>query len=208
VVLAVYNPELIYNCLFSIPLTVSPMTQVYSIAVLVGSLRKDSINRKIALALKDLAPASLDLQIVEIGDLPLYNEDIDGASPPSAYATFRERLGSADGLLFVTPEYNRSVPGALKNAIDVGSRPYGKSAFSGKPGAVISASPGAIGGFGANHHLRQSLVFLDVPCLQQPESYLGGAGSFFDEAGTLSEKTRPFLQGFIDAFAAWVEKNR
>lgn len=184
------------------------MTQVHSIAVLVGSLRKDSINRKIALALADLAPASLNLQIVEIGDLPLYNEDIDGASPPPAYATFREKLASADGLLFVTPEYNRSVPGVLKNAIDVGSRPYGKSELSGKPGAVISASPGAIGGFGANHHLRQSLVFLDVPCLQQPESYLGNAGSFFDEAGTLSDKTRPFLQTFINAFAAWVEKNR
>lgn len=183
------------------------MTQVYSIAVLVGSLRKDSINRKIALALADLAPSGLNLQILEIGDLPLYNEDIDGAAPPSAYVTFREKLKSADGLLFVTPEYNRSVPGALKNAIDVGSRPYGQSAFSGKPGAVISASPGAVGGFGANHHLRQSLVFLDVPCLQQPEAYLGNAGTFFDEAGTLSDATRPFLQKFIDAFAAWVEKN-
>ncbi|MDO7928293.1 NAD(P)H-dependent oxidoreductase [Pseudomonas sp. KFB-139] len=183
------------------------MSQVHSIAVLVGSLRKDSINRKIALALADLAPDTLKLNIVEIGDLPLYNEDIDGASAPQAYTRFREQLAAADGLLFVTPEYNRSVPGALKNAIDVGSRPYGKSAFSGKPGAVISASPGAIGGFGANHHLRQSLVFLDVPCLQQPEAYLGNAGTFFDEAGTLSEKTRPFLQTFINAYAVWVEKN-
>jgi chromate reductase len=183
------------------------MSQVHTIAVLVGSLRKESINRKIALALAELAPASLKLNIVEIGDLPLYNEDIDGDSPPPAYTTFREQLGAADGVLFVTPEYNRSVPGALKNAIDVGSRPYGKSAFSGKPGAVISASPGAVGGFGANHHLRQSLVFLDVLCLQQPEAYLGGAGSFFDESGALSDKTRPFLQKFIDAFAAWVDKN-
>ncbi|MBX8484923.1 NADPH-dependent FMN reductase [Pseudomonas cichorii] len=184
------------------------MSQIHSIAVLVGSLRKDSINRKIALALADLAPDTLKLNIVEIGDLPLYNEDIDGASAPQAYTRFREQLAGADGLLFVTPEYNRSVPGALKNAIDVGSRPYGKSAFGGKPGAVISASPGAIGGFGANHHLRQSLVFLDVPCLQQPEAYLGNAGTFFDEAGTLSEKTRPFLQTFINAYAVWVEKNR
>ncbi|MBA1228115.1 NAD(P)H-dependent oxidoreductase [Pseudomonas viridiflava] len=183
------------------------MTQTHSIAVLVGSLRKDSINRKIALALAELAPASLKLDIVEIGELPLYNEDIDGASPPPAYSAFRDQLQAADGLLFVTPEYNRSVPGALKNAIDVGSRPYGKSAFSGKPGAVISASPGAIGGFGANHHLRQSLVFLDVPCLQQPEAYLGGAGAFFDETGKLSDKTRPFLQTFIDAFAVWVERH-
>ncbi|NAT74315.1 ACP phosphodiesterase, partial [Pseudomonas syringae pv. actinidiae] len=148
------------------------MSQVHTIAVLVGSLRKESINRKIALALAKLAPATLKLNIIEIGDLPLYNEDIDGDSPPPAYSVFREQLGAADGVLFVTPEYNRSVPGALKNAIDVGSRPYGKSAFSGKPGAVISASPGAVGGFGANHHLRQSLVFLDVLCLQQPEAYL------------------------------------
>lgn len=183
------------------------MSQVHSIAVLVGSLRKDSINRKIALALAELAPDTLELNIVEIADLPLYNEDIDWASPPASYTAFRERLAAADGLLFVTPEYNRSVPGALKNAIDVGSRPYGKSAFSGKPGAVVSASPGAIGGFGANHHLRQSLVFLDVPCLQQPESYLGNAGTFFDEAGNLSEKLRPFLQTFIDTYAAWVVKN-
>ncbi len=184
------------------------MSQVHSIAVLVGSLRKESINRKIALALAGLAPDTLKLNIVEIGNLPLYNEDIDGESPPPAYTAFREQLAAADGFLFVTPEYNRSVPGALKNAIDVGSRPYGKSAFSGKPGAVISASPGAIGGFAANHHLRQSLVFLDVPCLQQPEAYLGNAATFFDDAGVLSEKTRPFLQTFIDQFAAWVDKNR
>jgi chromate reductase len=110
-------------------------------------------------------------------------------------------------VLFVTPEYNRSVPAALKNAIGVGSRPYGASAFAGKPAAVMSLSQGAIGGFGANHHLRQSLVFLDVLCLQQPEAYLGGAGSFFDESGALSDKTGPFLQKFIDAFAAWVDKN-
>lgn len=184
------------------------MSQVYSIAVVVGSLRKDSINRKIALALADLAPASLKLQIIEIGDLPLYNEDIDTPDQtPPAYTAFRQQLGAADGVLFVTPEYNRSVPGVLKNAIDVGSRPYGQSSWAGKPGAVISASPGAIGGFGANHHLRQSLVFLDVPCLQQPEAYLGNAGTFFDASGSLSEKTRPFLKTFIDAYAAWVAKH-
>ena len=184
------------------------MSQVHSIAVLVGSLRKDSINRKIALALAELAPPSLQLKIVEIGDLPLYNEDIDGANPPAAYTTFREQLAAADGLLFVTPEYNRSVPGALKNAIDVGSRPYGQSKMSGKPGAVISASPGAIGGFGANHHLRQSLVFLDVATLQQPESYLGNIGASFDDNGQLNERTQTFLKTFIDTFAAWVEKTR
>ena len=170
------------------------MSQVHSIAVIVGSLRKDSINRKVARALAELAPPSLKLSIVEIGDLPLYNEDIDLDSPPAAYTAFREALQGADGFLFVTPEYNRSVPGALKNAIDVGSRPYGKSAWGkAKPAAVVSASPGAIGGFGANQHLRQCFVFLDVLCMQQPEAYLGSAGTFFDEHGKLSEKTRPFL---------------
>ncbi|AMS17743.1 chromate reductase [Pseudomonas sp. NFIX51] len=183
------------------------MSNVYTIAVLVGSLRKASINRKVALALAELAPANLRLNIVEIGDLPLYNEDID-VDPPAAYRTFREQVRAADAVLFVTPEYNRSVPAPMKNAIDVGSRPYGKSAWSGKPGAVISASPGAIGGFGANHHLRQSLVFLNVPCMQQPEAYLGGAGSAFDEAGKLSESVKPFLQNFINAYAQWVEQHK
>ncbi|MFJ3487252.1 NADPH-dependent FMN reductase [Pseudomonas sp. NPDC090202] len=183
------------------------MSQVHSIAVIVGSLRKDSINRKVARALAELAPASLKLNIVEIGDLPLYNEDIDLDSPPAAYTTFRQALQSADGFLFVTPEYNRSVPGVLKNAIDVGSRPYGKSAWGkAKPAAVVSVSPGAIGGFGANQHLRQSFVFLDVLCMQQPEAYLGHAGTLFDEQGTLSEKSKPFLQGIIDGFAAHVER--
>ncbi|KAA8701791.1 NADPH-dependent FMN reductase [Pseudomonas proteolytica] len=184
------------------------MSKVYTIAVLVGSLRKESINRKVALALAQLAPANLKLNIVEIGELALYNEDLDGATPPAAYTTFRQQVAAADGVLFVTPEYNRSVPAALKNAIDVGSRPYGQSAWSGKPGAVISVSPGAIGGFGANHHLRQSLVFLNVPCMQQPEAYLGGAGSAFDESGKLSEKTKPFLQAFIDAYGHWVAQHK
>ncbi|QHG24036.1 MULTISPECIES: NADPH-dependent FMN reductase [unclassified Pseudomonas] len=184
------------------------MSKVYTIAVLVGSLRKESINRKVALALAQLAPANLKLNIVEIGELALYNEDLDGATPPAAYTTFRQQVAAADGVLFVTPEYNRSVPAALKNAIDVGSRPYGQSAWNGKPGAVISVSPGAIGGFGANHHLRQSLVFLNVPCMQQPEAYLGGAGSAFDESGKLSEKTKPFLQAFIDAYGHWVAQHK
>ena len=182
------------------------MSKVYNVAVLVGSLRKDSINRKVAHALAQLAPANLKLNIVEIGELALYNEDIDITPAPVPYTTFRDQVRPADAVLFVTPEYNRSVPGALKNAIDVGSRPYGQSVFSGKPGAVISVSPGAIGGFGANHHLRQSLVFLNVPCMQQPEAYLGGAGDVFDASGKLAEKTRPFLQKFIDEFAQWVEQ--
>jgi len=184
------------------------MSNVYNVAVVVGSLRKASINRKVALALAELAPANLKLEIVEIGELPLYNEDIDGDSPPAAYSTFRQKVASSDAVLFVTPEYNRSIPAPLKNAIDVGSRPYGQSAWSGKPGAVISVSPGAIGGFGANQHLRQTFVFLDIHCLQQPEAYLGGAGNAFDESGKLSESVKPFLQKFIDAYGQFVEQHK
>ena len=184
------------------------MSQVYSVAVVVGSLRKDSYNRKVARALSELAPSSLALKIIEIGDLPLYNEDVEAAGVPAPWQRFRDEIRRSDAVLFVTPEYNRSVPGALKNAIDVGSRPYGQSAWGGKPTAVASVSPGAIGGFGANHALRQSLVFLDMPCMQMPEAYIGGAATLFDEAGQLSDKTRPFLQAFIDRFAAWVKLNR
>ncbi len=180
------------------------MTQ-RKIAVLVGSLRQESYNRKMAQALIALAPESLNLEIIEIGGLPLYSEDLE-ADPPGAWIEFRERIIACDGVLFVTPEYNRSVPGALKNAIDVGSRPYGKSVWDGKPGAVISVSPGAIGGFGANHHLRQSLVFLNVPALQQPEAYIGNAAALFDETGNLvNDSTKGFVSKVIHAFAAWVE---
>lgn len=178
-----------------------------NVAVIIGSLRKDSINRKVAHALVELAPSSLKLKIVEIGQLPLYNEDGD-VDPPEVWKTFRERAKSADAVIFVTPEYNRSVPAALKNALDVASRPYGQNAWSGKPGAVVSASPGAIGGFGANHHLRQSLVFLNVPTMPQPEAYITGADKLFDSSGKLvSEGTRKFLQQFMQAFADWVTAN-
>lgn len=182
------------------------MSKTYNVAVLVGSLRKASINRKLALALADLAPQNLQLKIVEIGELPLYNEDIDVDPAPAAYTAFRQELNAADAVLFVTPEYNRSIPAPMKNAVDVASRPYGKSTLSGKPAGVVSASPGAVGGFGANHQLRQALVFLDMPMLQQPEAYLGGAGNFFDDSGKLSDSVKPFLQKYIDTFAAWVEK--
>jgi len=183
------------------------MSAVRDIAVFVGSLRKESLNRKLAKALAELAPSSLKLEIVEIGQLPLYNQDFD-EDPSPVYVEFRARVRAADGVLFVTPEYNRSVPGALKNALDVASRPYGQSAWNGKPGAVISASPGAIGGFGANHHLRQSLVFLNVPAMQQPEAYIGGADKLFDASGKLaSDGTRKFLQQFIEAFTNWVAIN-
>jgi chromate reductase, NAD(P)H dehydrogenase (quinone) len=182
------------------------MAATRNVAVLVGSLRKGSYNRMMAKALADLAGSQLQLTIVEIGELPLYNEDVDASGAPASWIAFRKAISSADAVLFVTPEYNRSVPGVLKNAIDVGSRPYGQSAWSGKPGAVISVSPGAIGGFGANHHLRQSLVFLNVPVMHQPEAYIGGAAGLFDEAGHIAnEGTRTFLEGFVKAFAAWID---
>ena len=179
----------------------------WNVAVLVGSLRKESFNRKMANALLGMAPPSLALEIVEIRNLPLYNQD-DDANPPAASAAFKARIQQADAVLFVTPEYNRSVPGVLKNAIDIASRPHGKSAWNGKPAAVISVSGGAIGAFGANHHLRQSLVFLNMPALQQPEAYIGGAAGLFDEQGKLiNDSTRDFLKKFLDAFAAWIEHN-
>jgi chromate reductase len=177
------------------------------VAVVVGSLRKGSFNRMTAQALMELAPDTLKLEIEEIRDLPLYDQDLD-ASPPAEWVAFKERIARADAVLFITPEYNRSVPGVLKNAIDVASRPYGKSAWNGKPAGVISVSPGAIGGFGANHHLRQSLVFLNMPAMQQPEAYIGNCAGLFDELGMLTnESTRKFLKGFLDAFAAWIERN-
>jgi chromate reductase len=176
------------------------------VAVLVGSLRKASFNRKMALALEKLAPAGLKLDIVEIRDLALYDEDLEAAAP-QPWLDFRQQVRERDAVLFVTPEYNRSVPGGLKNAIDVGSRPYGKSVWSRKPCAVVSVSPGAIGGFGANHHLRQSLVYLDMPVLQQPEAYIGGAASLFAEDGSIAnEATKKFATGLMEAFAAMIEK--
>ena len=182
------------------------MAATRNVAVLVGSLRKDSFNRKLAMALKTIAPAPLALEIVEIGQLPLYNQD-DDANPPPASATFKKRIAESDAVLFVTPEYNRSVPGVLKNAIDVASRPYGKSAWDGKPGAVISLSPGALGAFGANHHLRQSLVFLNMPTMTQPEAYIGAAADLFDEHGAIKKpETKQFLDKFLAAFAHWIDK--
>jgi len=183
------------------------MSMNRNIAVLVGSLRKESFNRKMAHALIELAPSELKLEIVEIGQLPLYNQDLDTGSPPAPWVAFRDRLRPVDGVLFVTPEYNRSVPGVLKNAIDVGSRPYGKSVFDKKPAGIVSVSPGAVGGFGANQHLRQSLVFLNMPPLQMPEAYIGGADKLFDESGRLTNSsTREFLGKYLQAFAAWVDK--
>lgn len=183
------------------------MSKQFKVAVLVGSLRKESINRKAAKELVRLAPDNLEFSFVEIGDLPFYDEDAEAAGAPQPWTRFREEIGGADAVLFVTPEYNRSVPAVLKNAIDVGSRPYGESAFSKKPAAVMTVSPGGIGGFGANHHLRQSLVFLDMPILQQPEAYVGGGFDLFGDDGRLKkDDTVKFFQSFIDAFAAWIAR--
>jgi chromate reductase len=183
------------------------MSTTRNVAVFVGSLRKGSFNRKMANALVAMAPAPLELAIHEIGHLPHFNQDFE-ADPPAAVTEFKRGIAAADAVLFVTPEFNRSVPGVLKNAIDVASRPYGKSAWDGKPGAVISVSPGAIGGFGANHALRQSFVFLNVPAMPQPEAYIGKAASLFDDSGALVDKpTREFMQKFLQAFAQWIERN-
>jgi len=180
------------------------MSQPRTVAVVVGSLRKDSVSRKIARALETLTPG-LKFVEVEIGSLPHFDQDLE-ATPPAEWVAFREQVKTADAVLFVTPEYNRSIPGVLKNAIDVGSRPYGSSVWNGKPGAVISASPGAIGGFGAFHHLRQTLVFLNVPALNI-EAYIGGAFTLFDDNGELvNESTTEFLRAYGQAFKAWIEK--
>ena len=185
------------------------MDKPVNVCVLVGSLRKASYNRMLANALISLAPSSLKLGIVDIGQLPLYNEDLDTDPPPAQWIAFRQLIKAADAVLFVTPEYNRSVPAALKNALDVGSRPYGRSVWDRKPGAIVSGSPGAIGAFGANHLLRQSLVFLNVPAMQQPEVSVSHVDKFFDEIGNLvNEGTGKFLQQFMQTFAIWVETIR
>jgi chromate reductase len=184
------------------------MNKTYNVAVLVGSLRRESLSRKAAEALARLAPDNLQLEIVEIRDLPLYDEDVEATGVPGAWVHFREAVNASDAVLFVTPEYNRSVPGGLKNAIDVGSRPYGASVFAGKPAAVMSLSQGALAGFGANHHLRQSLVFLDMPVLQQPEAYVGAAGSLFDADGKLAQdSTRDFFADFMASFGHHIARH-
>ena len=176
------------------------------VAVIVGSLRKGSYNRMIAKALCALAPSGMQCDMVEIGSLPLYNPDLEEGAVPPSWEEFRKRVRACDAVLFVTPEYNRSVPGPLKNAIDVGSRPYGKSVWSKKPAAVVSVSPGAIGAFGANQHLRQSFVFLDMPAMQQPEAYIGGVAGLVDDKGEVTkEETREFLRKFMESFARWIK---
>ena len=177
------------------------------VALISGSLRKDSFSTKIAKNVGELLPEGYEAQLVEIGNLPLYNEDIDTeSSVPSEYTTFRNAIKESDAVLFVTPEYNRSISGALKNALDVGSRPYGQSAWDGKPAAVISQSVGNLSGFGANHHLRQSLVFLNMPTVQQPEVYLANSPELFDENGKFKKDTKQFLQSFVNTFVDLIQK--
>ena len=182
------------------------MSEVRDVVVLVGSLRKGSFSRKLAHALAGVAPPELKLEIVEIRSLPLYDPDLE-SPPPSEWTAFRDRVRIGHAVLFVTPEYNRSVPAALKNALDVGSRPHGHNVWGGKPGAVVSTSPGQISGFGANHHLRQSLTYLNVLAMQQPEAYIGGVDKLLDEQGQLTnDSTREFLRRFMHAFAAWITR--
>lgn len=185
------------------------MPQPRKVALIVGSLRARSYSRQIANALIDLAPANLVCRIAEIGDLALYNQDLDGA-PPAAWTAFRSALKESDAVLFVTPEYNRSMPGVLKNALDIASRPGGQSVLKGLPAGVVSVTPHKLGAFGANHALRQTFVFLDMPVMQQPEAYIADVGSLLDDAGKPKdeEKTSGFLSQFMSAFAHWIETAR
>jgi chromate reductase len=178
----------------------------YKIAIIVGSIRAGSLNRRVARSICALRNDNLDCSMIEIGDLPLYNQDLD-SNPPEQWARFRREVGAADGVLFVSPEYNRGIPGVLKNAIDVGSRPYGQSVFDKKPAAIVTASPGAIGGFGANHQIRQAGVFLNMPMMQQPEAYLGNVSDdSFDETGCLKEgPLKALVTTLAHAFHDWVD---
>jgi chromate reductase len=178
----------------------------YKIAIIVGSLREASLNRKLARSICAMRNDNLECSMIEIGDLPLYNQDSD-ANPPEEYVRFRQQITEADGVLFVSPEYNRGIPGVLKNAIDVGSRPYGQSAFDKKPAAIVTASPGSIGGFGANHQIRQAAVFLNMPVMQQPEAYLGHVSDdSFDADGCLKEgPLKQLVASLAHAFHDWVD---
>lgn len=178
----------------------------YKIAALVGSLRKESYNRKVAENLIRLAPENIEMDVVKIDQLEHYNEDLDTDTPPEEWTAFREKMKTYDGVFLFTPEYNRSVSGVLKNALDVGSRPYGKSVWDGKPAAVASASMSPLAGAVANHTLRQSLVFLNMPVMQQPEIYIGSAHELFDEHGKAVENSATFFKQVIDAYADWVKR--
>lgn len=179
-----------------------------NIGVIVGSTRKEAYSLAMAKAVSGLMPEGFNMELVKIDHLPLYNQDYDdGGSPPPEYEEFREKIGGCDGFLFITPEHNRSFPAALKNALDIASRPYGHGAWAGKPGAVISVSPGKSGAFGANHHLRQVMTCLDIYTMQQPEAYIGNVDSIFDSKGNIQgDSTRAFLKGIADSFGQWVNR--
>ena len=176
------------------------------IAVVVGSIREDSFNRKLAVALTRMAPADCTFDFVGIGDLPLYNQD-DDANPSAAVQRIKGQILSADGVMFVTPEYNRSIPGVLKNAIDHASRPYGQSAWAGKPAGVIGVSVGTIGTALAQQHLRTILANLDMPTLGQPEAFIQMSDGLFAPDGSIGEASREFLQGWVDRYVAWVRRH-
>lgn len=170
------------------------------LGIVVGSLRRDSFSRKIAENIVGLLPNGITAEWISI-DLPMYNQDFDDdGTPPQSWTDFRAKVKDCNAFLFVTPEYNRSIPPVIKNALDVGSRPYGQNVWGGKKGAVVSVSPGAVGGFGANHALRQAVVFLDIDMLRQPEMYIGGVTKLLDENGVVIESTRGFLETFVSKF--------
>ncbi|NUZ07159.1 NADPH-dependent FMN reductase [Piscinibacter koreensis] len=182
------------------------MAENIRVAVFVGSLRAESYNRRLALALARLAPETFTFEHVAIGDIPLYNQDRD-VNPPEAMTRLKHEVESAQALLFVTPEYNRGIPGVLKNALDTASRPWGKNSFAGKPAGVVGISVGAIGTALAQHQLRNVLAYLDVPTLGQPEVYLQFSEGLLDDAGNIyKDDTRRFLQGWVDAYVAWVRR--
>lgn len=176
------------------------------IGVIVGSLRKESYNLKIAQAISKMASSDIEFKFVKIDDLPFFNEDIDSEVPPASYDRLRQDIKDSDAFLFVMPEYNRGMPAVIKNALDVGSRPYGKNSWAGKPAAVVTASQGNIGGFASNQQIRESFVFLDIHPLQQPEMYLSQIQNSFDEQGNLNEKTKMFLKSFMVEFESWIHK--
>ncbi len=176
----------------------------YKIAIIVGSLRKESFNRKLATGVARLAPPDFSFIPARIDDLPLYNQD-DDANQAASVKRLKAEVAGASGVLFVTAEYNRSIPGVLKNAIDHGSRPYGQSAWAGKPAAVLGVSPGAIGTALAQQHLRNVLAYLDMPTLGGPEVFIQAKDGLFDEAGNIGPGSKAFLQGWMDKFTAWVK---
>ena len=178
----------------------------YQIAVVVGSLRQDSFNRMLANAIVKLAPAEFSFKQVQIDDLPLYNQD-DDTNPPESVKRLKAEIVASHGLLFVTPEYNRSIPGVLKNAIDHASRPYGQSAWAGKPAGVLGVSVGAMGTAMAQQHLRNMLAYLDVPTLGQPEAFIQAKDGLFDADGNIAAGSKDFLQNWMDRYVAWVDKH-